>query len=651
MGNMKLPDGKTAILYCVWEAVSNSIHAIEDRFGEDGLAKCGEIKISIETNEDGAVETVTIFDNGAGFNEKNLGSFDTCDSIEKAQRGGKGIGRLIWFKTFKKVSVESQFEESGYQQKVSFDYDPLSENSIQNEKRSTAKAGSPHSKIILSELASTTKFKMRKISFLRDLALHFFSYYVADQMPEIVVSFNGDTDKLRDFISSKVEGVVSSTIEVVDPEEETSHTLTIKHLYAESTLSSGLKNRLLFTAHGRVVGDPTEIERKFALNELPDSKCYVGVVSGSLLDSQVDQERMSFKLPSRLLNEIHSMAIDSAGFFLADHIAARRTKQAQVISDLLIEHPQLAIRVEKVDNYLETLSPGMDEEQIGENLFVHLYREERKVSQKLQSMKKSETVDEKFEEDFEELRKNISEQAKNRLAEVVVKRRQILDLLSTYRKINPDSDGKKYHLENAVHDLICPLGHFYGGADYSDHNLWILDDLLAFYHFFASDKTITSFTTNSDSTKEPDAIFFNPLGFRREGTDDPVAIVEFKRPGKDKVSGNPVDQVLAYIEKLRDKTVVSPDGSVISNISDKTRFECHVVVELDEATRKLIKRSIAAYETPDGEGYFGFAPEHNATIHVLSYRKLLSDAEKRHEVFFKKLGLLHVPKVSSLTAV
>ena len=31
--NMDFPDGKTAVLYSVYEAVSNSIHAIIDRFG------------------------------------------------------------------------------------------------------------------------------------------------------------------------------------------------------------------------------------------------------------------------------------------------------------------------------------------------------------------------------------------------------------------------------------------------------------------------------------------------------------------------------------------------------------------------------------------------------------------------------------------
>lgn len=39
INNMRLPEGKTAILYSVYEAVSNAIHAINDRFGEGNAAE------------------------------------------------------------------------------------------------------------------------------------------------------------------------------------------------------------------------------------------------------------------------------------------------------------------------------------------------------------------------------------------------------------------------------------------------------------------------------------------------------------------------------------------------------------------------------------------------------------------------------------
>src|SRR5690349_11164116 len=105
--NMRLPDGKTAILYSIYEAVSNSLHAIQDRFGEDQMARKGDIKVAVETDDYGDVESIAITDNGVGFTEANLDSFETSDSRYKYKRGGKGVGRFIWIKTFDRISINS----------------------------------------------------------------------------------------------------------------------------------------------------------------------------------------------------------------------------------------------------------------------------------------------------------------------------------------------------------------------------------------------------------------------------------------------------------------------------------------------------------------------------------------------------------------
>jgi len=55
INNMRLPDGKTAILYSVYEAVSNSIHAINDRFKEEHAAARGKVDVNIDVDENGDV--------------------------------------------------------------------------------------------------------------------------------------------------------------------------------------------------------------------------------------------------------------------------------------------------------------------------------------------------------------------------------------------------------------------------------------------------------------------------------------------------------------------------------------------------------------------------------------------------------------------
>src|SRR6185369_12271661 len=121
--NMDLPDGKTAVLYSVYEAVSNSIHAINDRFGDEETAQSGEIEDDIELNNKGEVETIEVSDNGIGFTPDNLESFDTSDSRYKYQRGGKGVGRFVWFKTFSDIHIGSAYKKGRGYERVSFNFD------------------------------------------------------------------------------------------------------------------------------------------------------------------------------------------------------------------------------------------------------------------------------------------------------------------------------------------------------------------------------------------------------------------------------------------------------------------------------------------------------------------------------------------------
>ena len=636
MRNMRLPDGKAAILYSVYEAVSNAVHAIEDRFGKESVESKGEIEIDVSTDRDGKIERVSIKDNGTGLGEKRLEAFETCDSRYKEDRGGKGVGRLIWIRVFESITVHTRYFENSAETSFSFDFFPEEVESIGNRSALADKSLLSGTIIVLAGVRDEYREKIRKISFLRDLALHFFSYYLAGSMPKLTVIHNGTSESFEDFIKDKLKTPLLADFEFVA--DGFTHKLRMTHLYADSTISTELKNSILLTAHHRLVGEPIEIERKFALNELPERMAYIGVVSGSFLDERVDQERVGFKITREQDEALREAAIAAAEKFLSEHVGRMRTKQTSTVNSLLEEHPQLAAKVEDVADYVSRLSPGMDEEQIGENLFTLLYRDERKISKKIREFSELSSLDDQAQKDAEDVLSKVTEQAKHRLAELVVKRRQVLTLARSFLKYK-DGDESNYHYERAVHDLICPLGEFYTSKEYNSHNLWIIDDLLAYYSFFASDKQIKALAHDSDSQKEPDLIFFNPLGFRREGTNDPVVLVEFKRPGDERPSKNPVDQVLEYIEKLKQKTVRTIDGDIVSEIREGTPFECYILCDLTETTRKLFSRSQAPHETPDGEGYYGYAPNHRAAIHVISYKKMLRDAELRNEVFFTKLGL------------
>ena len=84
--------------------------------------------------------------------------------------------------------------------------------------------------------------------------------------------------------------------------------------------------------------------------------------------------------------------------------------------------------------------------------------------------------------------------------------------------------------------------------------------------------------------------------------------------------------------------------------NDRTPFECIIVCDLTAGARKKFVRSLAQNPTPDGMGFYGFSKEHNASIRVMSYKKVFRDAELRHRAYFDQLGLLPEEVRKSLAA-
>lgn len=644
--NMQLPDGRTALLYSVYEAISNAIQAVEERFGKADFAKRGIISILAQTNSDKTLKYLAISDNGVGLNSDHLEAFETCDTRQKYALGGKGVGRLVWIKVFDRIEVESCYETGldGFES-VKFQFDPQRDDSLVNLSKGKGVEAEVGTKIILLEVKADQNAAISHSILTRYICHHFFPYFIAGSMPRLYVQFGRRDINIPDYLSSKIDNRGEVAIDVAVGAVGRIH---ISHVYVDKAISQDLSNPILLTAQGRVV-QSVPIEKKFALRSLENGKAYVCVVKGAFLDTRVDQERTGFKSLDSEIEAIKEAALDAAEQFLESHIATVRTVQKRFVIEILEEHPQLAVSVKDIDQYVEGLSPSMSEEDIGKTLFTLLYRHERKIKHQIHSITQDRgPVKEDRQKSIDELVDKVTDDAKRRLAEYTIKRHQITQLARSLLRYKNEED-RSYHWEKTLHDLICPMGKMLSAKDYNEHNLWLIDDLLSYYSFFASDKSMAALGI-SDERKEPDLIFLNPHGFRREGTNDPVVIIEFKRPGDENLSSDPVDQVLDYIERLRTRTVRDVEGAVVSDITLLTPFECIVICDLTESARRKFERSVAQTPTPDSLGYYGFSPNHKASIRVMSYAKLFRDAEMRNKSFFDRLGLLPEEVRNSLSA-
>ncbi len=631
--NMRLPDGRTALLFSIYEAVMNGVQAIEERLAENPNGVPGTIVVSVSKNADRAIKDIVVHDNGIGLNDRHLDSFNVCDTMEKAAIGGRGVGRLVWLKAFKQIDVSSTYEVPAGTHSLSFRFLPEREDSRGDLTR-FASDDAPQGTTISLIGAKEEDKKMSMALLSRSLCHHFFPFFIAGSMPQLIVQMGKHEVNVGQYLSTRLNVKSSEDVQVSD----TVGSINITHVYVDPKIARELSNSILLTAQGRVV-QSIEIEKKFALKGLENRKAYACVIRGAFLDEKVDQERTSFKAREEEIEAIRDAAVASAQRFLSVHIMGIRTEQKRLVVNLLEEHPQLAISVDDVDGYVAGLSPSMSDEDIAKTLFTLLYRHEKKVRAQIHRLEcdKPET-EPGVDTAIEMLLQKVSDDAKLRLAEYTLKRHQIIQIARSMLKYS-DPEKRSYELERSIHEFICPMGKMLTSKNYTEHNLWLIDDLLSYYQFFASDKKLSSLGIK-DESKEPDLLFLNPFGFRREGTNDPVVIIEFKRPGDETLSSDPVDQVLGYIEKLRGKTVRDADGRIIDEINGSTPFECIVICDLSEGAKNRLRRGVAQHQTPDGLGFYGFSMNHNASIRVLSYKKLFRDAELRNKSFFDHLGLL-----------
>jgi hypothetical protein len=197
-------------------------------------------------------------------------------------------------------------------------------------------------------------------------------------------------------------------------------------------------------------------------------------------------------------------------------------------------------------------------------------------------------------------------------------------------------------LEQSVHEIIFPLRTTSDDIAYDQHNLWVLDERLAYHYFLASDKRLSHIEpAESNSPSRPDLVIFNnPFAFAdQKDWMSSVVVVEFKRPMRNDYTDetNPIKQVYDYIRELRTQRKLDKEGRPV-RLGENTPAYVFIVCDL---TPKMVNCAVDSGLIPtiDGKGYFGFNTALRCYIEVLSYDKVVSDSQKRSRVLFERLGI------------
>lgn len=652
----------TTVFTPVVETVVNAIEAIEAARRDAGL-----IQLRVRRSTQGDVESegegsrildVVVSDNGIGFTQQNRDSFDTLYSAQKIKEGGKGFGRLTCLRYFDEVRIESTFGASPVQRRQ-FDMGKVNEL-IVNERISVSSSAEPGT-IVTLEGERTGKLPRRLSTIARSLVELLLPYFTTRgyACPRIQLSEYDGTGLivLNDYVDSP--GAIIHEVNL--PESaltlagaagpQTFEVRVFKFLSPQNKTS-----KVSLVAHKREVTEAAlsnyvpEFSEEFVEDPGGDQsrrRNYIlkSYVFGPYLDKNVELERGAFHFhrESELLLGISQTQIEQA--------AAQITKAA-VLEQVVTRQEK---KKEKLQTYVESqapwykplirnldiaqLSPAASEAEMEAYLHREKYRQERKISQDVAAVLASDDPSE-LAERARDLADRVSESSKNELVHYVALRKQVLELFR--RSLELTSTGK-FPSEQTVHSVIFPTKTDDREVGFESHNLWILDERLTFTSYLASDLPLSR-----AQSQRPDIIAFDhAVAFRADNeASNPVTIFEFKRPGRDDFANpssreDPVEQIVRYVNALRAGEYRTPMGREIS-IGTTTPFYGYVVCDLTSKVKQWLHDDKDFKPMPDGLGYFNWRGNINLYIEVLSWTKVLKDADMRNRAFFHKLGI-HTP--------
>lgn len=91
---------------------------------------------------------------------------------------------------------------------------------------------------------------------------------------------------------------------------------------------------------------------------------------------------------------------------------------------------------------------------------------------------------------------------------------------------------------------------------------------------------------------------------------------------------NPITQILNYVGSLRTNKMKDKNGYLILT-NESTQFYLYAVCNLTPKLRELAF-DMDMMDTPDKKGMYKYHKNRNAHIKILSYDKMLNDAENRN---------------------
>ncbi|MEO1093479.1 MAG: ATP-binding protein [Cyanobacteria bacterium J06638_28] len=649
----------TTIYTPIVELIVNAIQAIESKNDSQGeikviVKRSSQLEVNSSTPP---IESIEVIDNGIGFTVENRDSFDTLYSDYKIQKGGKGFGRFTCLKYFDNLHIDSTYLDSGEYKRRKFSMGKQNDI-IVNEVVTDSESNELCTSVSLVSAKSNLLDK-RLPTIARSLVEKLLPYFITKDYicPEIKLIEEDGSQQivLNDYIrdsSAVIKELKTEKNTFTLGQGESIHDFEIRifKIYSPKNKISKIslvadKREVTETSMHTYIPefiDEFYDKREDGTDNLERNYIIKSYVFSDFLDNNVSLERggFEFQKDNDILYGISQTDIESEVSKLTkkaiiDTISTRIEKKEQRIHSYVEEDAPWHKNIVK-DIDLSDFPYNPSNEEIEARLQVAKFHKELEIRTEVSAILKDENI-ENIKESAAKIVEKISESSKNDLIHYIATRRKVLDLFKKSLEINTDGD---YASEGFVHDIIFPRRKDSATIDYSENNLWIIDERLNFTHYIASDLPL-----NGGRTDRPDLLVYDRrVAFRGENdSSNPITIFEFKKPDRDDFVNpsskeDPVQQTIRYVNSMRDGNFKTPEGRKI-NIAPNTPFYGYVVCDLSEKVEKWLECEKNFKPMPDRMGWFQWFENINLYMEVLSWDKLLKDADIRNKIFFYTLGI------------
>lgn len=426
------------------------------------------------------------------------------------------------------------------------------------------------------------------------------------------------------------------------------------HVKAEDPSVVG--NRLFLCAHNRLVEtkdlDKYIVDLDRSIYE-KHGFWYIGVLRGKYLDDNVDMNRLSFSIPEggiapsiigvTSIDEILSESVSKISEFLEEFLEPISTAKKDNIRNYVVNNaPQFRHLLKYMPSDILGIKPNLSEDKLDDELYRIKRTFDKQIKQQnaelLSLLQEGIISKDEYVEKFQKQVTKVSDANSSVLAEYIAHRKVIIDLLQA--AIRRKDDGH-FHLESYIHDLIYPMQMSSDDMPYDSHNLWLLDEKLAYCSYISSD---IPFNNDRSEDRTDIMILDNPVAVsedQNDGTEfDTIVIFEIKRPMRNDYTdaNNPIMQLYRYADKIKTNKTQDKDGRFI-HVGENTKFYLYAICDVTPNLENVLRHGGIFKKTPDRLGYYGYNDSYNAYVEVLPFDKMINDSQKRNKVLFEKLGL------------